>query len=188
MSGGTPQVTNASAFRHRSLGKMVIFFIITLGFYGLWWMHQVNKQVAAGTDENFSPLMRTIGLLIPIINLYFLWKFSMSSEAVVDQMASWSTMRRHLVDCLDAEKEPRTAGTDWERESVDIARRQLVEKVNDALSSYETKGEIAGATGADVSVQVQLSCPECPTRRSLTDAIAVGYVCRDHLGNIRGTE
>jgi len=64
---------------------MVIFFIITLGFYGLWWMHQVNKQVAAGTDENFSPLMRTIGLLIPIINLYFLWKFSMSSEAVVDQ-------------------------------------------------------------------------------------------------------
>jgi len=85
MSGGTPQVTNASAFRHRSLGKMVVFFIITFSFYGLYWMHQVNKQVAAGTDENFSPLLRTIGLLIPLLNLYFIWKFSMSSEAVVDQ-------------------------------------------------------------------------------------------------------
>ena len=64
---------------------MVVFFIITFSFYGLYWMHQVNKQVAAGTDENFSPLLRTIGLLIPLLNLYFIWKFSMSSEAVVDQ-------------------------------------------------------------------------------------------------------
>jgi hypothetical protein len=97
-------------------------------------------------------------------------------------MVSWSTMRRHLVDCLGGEKERQAASSDWERESVRIATEKLTEKVGDALSSYETKGEIAGATEADVSVEVLLSCPECPTRRSLADARRLGYVCEDHLG------
>lgn len=98
-----------------------------------------------------------------------------------EDMVSFSTIRRHLTGCLDAEKERREAETEWERNSVDIATEQLREKVEKALSSHETKGRIQGATRADVSIQVHLSCPECPTRRTLTDALRLGYVCEDHL-------
>lgn len=102
-------------------------------------------------------------------------------EQVADDMVSWSTMRRHLTTCLDGEKAVEPARTDWERESVAIATDQLVEKVEKALSSYETKGEVAGGTDAEVSVQIQLSCPDCPTQRSLAEARRIGYVCRDHM-------
>lgn len=103
-------------------------------------------------------------------------------EQLAADMVSWSTLRRHLTACLDGEKAVGPAETDWERESVAIATDQLVEKVETALSAYETKGTVAGASDADVSVQVQLSCPSCPTRRSLAEARRLGYVCRDHLG------
>lgn len=105
-----------------------------------------------------------------------------NGRQLVDDMVSWSTMRRHLQECLDGEKPDQSAETDWERDSVDIATEQLEEKVRKALSSYENKDRIAGASDAEITVQVQLSCPECPTRRSLADALSLGYVCPDHLG------
>lgn len=101
-------------------------------------------------------------------------------EDVVADTVSWSTTRRHLVDCLGGEKPRQSAETNWERESVDVATDQLVDKVEKALTSYENKGRVAGATDAEVSVQIRLSCPACPTRRSLPEALDLGYVCRDH--------
>jgi len=103
------------------------------------------------------------------------------SRELYDSLVSFSTLRRHLIGCLDGEKETKTAETDWERDSVEIATEQLREKVNKALSSYENKGEITRATESDVSIQIHLSCPECPTRRTLSDALRTGYVCEDHL-------
>lgn len=104
-------------------------------------------------------------------------------QQVSDDMVSFSTIRRHLTDCLDGKKERQQSETNWEETSVEIATDTLLEKVDKALSSYETKEEIAGATEAEVSVQVQLSCPHCPTRRTLNDALRNGYVCEDHLGS-----
>lgn len=100
-----------------------------------------------------------------------------------DDMVSFSTMRRHLTDCLDGEKDRQVSETDWEETSVEIATEKLQEKVEQALSSYETKDEVVGGTEASVSVQIQLSCPHCPTRRTLSDARRLGYVCEDHLGS-----
>lgn len=105
-----------------------------------------------------------------------------NGERIAEDMISWSTMRRHLLNCLGGEKSAQSAETDWERDSVDIATNQLTERVEKALSSYENKDRIDGATEANISVQIHLSCPECPTRRSLSDALKQGYVCKDHLG------
>jgi hypothetical protein len=104
------------------------------------------------------------------------------AQQVRDDMVSFSTMRRHLTDCLDSEKARQEAETDWQRTSVEIATDQLLEKVQKALSSYEHEGRVAGATEAEVSIRVQLSCPHCPTRRSLEDALRHGYVCEEHHG------
>ena len=103
------------------------------------------------------------------------------AEALLEDMVSWSTLRHHLQGCLDAEK-PRPEGrTDWETESVRIATEQAAEKVAEALRSLEAKGDLPNADRAEVSVQVQLSCPVCPVRVSLTEAVRRGYVCPDHL-------
>lgn len=100
--------------------------------------------------------------------------------ALSSDMISWSTLRHHLNDCLDAEKPAPSGDTDWERESVRIARERTAEKVAEALRSLDSKGELPNASRAGVSVQVHLSCPECPVRVPLPEAIGRGYVCPDH--------
>jgi hypothetical protein len=103
------------------------------------------------------------------------------ARSLVDDMVSWSTMRRHLQGCLDAEKAAQEATTEWELRSLDIARSQMASKAVSALKSLATKEELPDAHRADVEVQVKLSCPECPTRVPLEDAVERGYVCSDHF-------
>lgn len=103
------------------------------------------------------------------------------AATLVRDMVSWSTLRHHLQGCLDAEKPLEPATTEWERESVRIAQERTVGKVEEALSSLDSKGQLPGADRVEVTVQVQLTCPECPVRVSLSEAVSRGYICRDHL-------
>lgn len=102
------------------------------------------------------------------------------AEALVDDMVSPRTMHRHLKGCLDAEKAPQEAETDWERESVEMARAQLESKVEKAASALASKGEFLGADDADVEIAVYLSCPECTTRVPFESGRRQGYVCEEH--------
>lgn len=103
------------------------------------------------------------------------------AEAVRDDFVSWGTLRTHLTECLDGEK-PLTEAGDWERDSIEVARSVTKEKVESALSSLETKGELAGVDRTSVTVQIQLRCTACPTRAPLEIALDRGYVCADHAG------
>jgi hypothetical protein len=85
MSGESTQVTDPSAFRKRSLGKQVLFSIVTFMLYWIYWIHITHKQLASGTDAEFSPIGRTIGSFIPIYNLIVMWRTAHDSEAVTDQ-------------------------------------------------------------------------------------------------------
>lgn len=96
-------------------------------------------------------------------------------------LVSWGTIRGHLNDCLGAEKPSPEATTDWERESVERAREHALETVHKALGSLSTKGRVERADEVDVEMPVLLTCPACPTRRPLEEALDRGYVCRDHL-------
>lgn len=104
-----------------------------------------------------------------------------AAGSLVDDMVSWSTMRRHLKSCLEAEKPTPSSRSDWELESINIARDQTEEKTVAALRSLANKQRLPEAHKANVTVQVKLSCPECPTRIPLEDALARGYVCKDHF-------
>lgn len=103
------------------------------------------------------------------------------ADSLVDDMVSWGTMRTHLTECLDGAKE--RAGGDWERDAVGMAVSFAREKVEAALSSLGTKGELAGLDRASVSVQVQVQCEACPTRVPLAVALDRGYVCETHAGD-----
>ncbi|WP_135822284.1 rod-determining factor RdfA [Halostella litorea] len=102
------------------------------------------------------------------------------AEELTSAMISWSTMRHHLKDCLDGSKAPAEASSDWELESVRIAAERTEEKADEALRSLVSKGEIADGDAAEVSVDVQLTCPVCHVRTPLTEAAERGYVCREH--------
>lgn len=102
-------------------------------------------------------------------------------ERLRESLVSWGTMRGHLHDCIGAEKETPRASTDWERASVERAREHALGTVREALSSLSSKGRIERADEADVEMPVLLTCPECPTRRPIEEALDRGYVCRDHL-------
>jgi hypothetical protein len=69
MADDPPEITDPSAFHHGSLGKQVLFTVLTLGIYSLYWWYRTNEQLDAGTSAEISPGLRTIGLLIPIYNL-----------------------------------------------------------------------------------------------------------------------
>ncbi|WP_424004970.1 rod-determining factor RdfA (plasmid) [Haloarcula salina] len=107
---------------------------------------------------------------------------------VVDDMVSWGTMRTHLNDCLDGEKATQSAATDWERDSVETAKDVARNKTESALSSLSTKGQVDGGDDADIEVQIQLGCPDCPTRVPFDVALERGYVCEQHRRQLSSSQ
>lgn len=103
------------------------------------------------------------------------------AEAYLDDTVSWSTVRRHLNECLDGEKPRERSNSGWERKSVRIAREHAAEKVGEAVSSLASRGDLPGGGEAEVDVVVRVSCPVCHVRIPLSDALARGYICADHL-------
>ncbi len=80
MSEESREITDPSAFAHRSLVKQVLFTIITFTLYTIYWWHLLHKQLAKGTNADFNPAWRTVGLFIPIYNFVVMWRDSHDSE------------------------------------------------------------------------------------------------------------
>ena len=72
------QVTDASAFRRGPLGKQIVLFVITLGFYGLYWMYKTADQLDRGTSSDINPIL-------VIVPFYGLWLVAGGAEAVTEQ-------------------------------------------------------------------------------------------------------
>jgi hypothetical protein len=100
------------------------------------------------------------------------------AEAVCRDMVSWGSIATHLKECLGAEKERPADSGDWERRSIDIATDRAAEKAEEALGGLASEGGIS--EDVDVTVQVNLACPECRTRVPLDVALGRGYVCDTH--------
>lgn len=102
-------------------------------------------------------------------------------ERVRSDMVSFSTMREHLNSCLDGEKQVEESESDWERQSLEVAKNITRSKVQEALSSLDTKEVLPEGDKANIEIQVLLSCPECPIRIPVDDAVERGFVCKDHF-------
>lgn len=108
---------------------------------------------------------------------------AIDGEALAADFVSKSSLQRHLTDCLGVEKD--TGGRserDWEAERVDYVRGVVRDSVAGALRSLENRGDLPGATAADVELRVDLRCPECGTRVPFEAARERGFVCEAHLG------
>jgi hypothetical protein len=153
-----------------------------------WFNKRLLKQVydeygrdslGARVDSDYEAL-RSDDQLVREEMVESLSADGIDAERVLEDMVSYGTMRNHLQECLDGDKAPQTAETEWEHESVEMAREVAREKAERALSSLETKGRIDGVESSSIEVQIQLSCESCPTRIPLEVAVKQGYVCEKH--------
>ncbi len=75
-----------SHIKYRNMFVQVILFIITLGIYGIYWFYATyNEMTRANGKTEANGCLWTILLLIPIANLFAVWKHSMEYAEVVDQ-------------------------------------------------------------------------------------------------------
>lgn len=110
------------------------------------------------------------------------------ANSLQQDFVSWSTMRTHLNSCLDGKKEIHESDTDWQRQSIEIAKNILKSKVQEALPSLSNSGKLLGGKDANIDIQVLLSCPDCPTRIPFSDALARGFVCNEHSSAVVTSE
>jgi len=68
----------------RSVVKVLLLSIVTFGLYWLYATHQYHTEFAEEPelDPKFSPVVRTVMLLIPPVNLYALWLFYQDVETL----------------------------------------------------------------------------------------------------------
>lgn len=102
------------------------------------------------------------------------------ADELMRSFVSWSTMGRHLTDCLNATKDTTQAVTDWERNSVDIAQNVLEGKLEKAIRSLTNKGELQDGANSRVTVSVKIGCTHCPRTVPFDTALDRGYVCPVH--------
>jgi len=108
------------------------------------------------------------------------------SEDLRSDLISTATLYRHLTNCLEANKSEKSEKptTDWERDKLEYAKTVVEQSVQESLSSLDTKGKVPGASNATITTEVVVGCPECNTQVGFERALARGYICQDHMGEI----
>jgi hypothetical protein len=79
---------DGNGFTARSIGKTLVLFVVTLGFYGIYWLHQLHKELKVETGADYNPTVRTVGMVIPLYNLYVMWKDSQAIESALGKSAT----------------------------------------------------------------------------------------------------
>ena len=72
--------------KRRNVVLVPILFIITLGIYGLVWFYSTaDEMIRLNKQENENPLMWLIMALIPVVNLFAVWKHSQAVELMTEK-------------------------------------------------------------------------------------------------------
>lgn len=95
---------------------------------------------------------------------------------------AYGVIRKHLKKCLGVEYQ-KPESSEWEQEAIDIASEHAKSRISDAVSSLQSKGEIAAGRDIDVAVTVELECPECRSKVPLQRAMRRGYICNCASGD-----
>lgn len=54
----------------RSVARVIVLYILTLGLYGLYWFYVSREQVTKELGTNDSAGWQTVGLIVPILNFF----------------------------------------------------------------------------------------------------------------------
>lgn len=77
------------AVKKRNIWFVIIVGIITLGIYWVYWFYSTSKEIIELNKIKSNPLLWTIGLFIPIVNLYVLYRYSVEAEKMMKEKTGW---------------------------------------------------------------------------------------------------
>lgn len=63
------------AVKKRNPVFVVVVSFLTMFIYALYWFYQTRGELNDLVKGTTSPLLWTIGLFVPLVNLYVLWKY-----------------------------------------------------------------------------------------------------------------
>ncbi|WP_336000754.1 rod-determining factor RdfA [Halorientalis halophila] len=92
---------------------------------------------------------------------------------------SYGVVRTHLTDCLGLERD--VEATDWEADAIEYTREHATGKLEDAVRSLVSKGNLAACGDVEVHVSFEVECEECHTQVPVERALRRGYITRDAL-------
>ena len=86
-----PEARVTPLVKHRDMLMQVLLFIVTCGLYGIYWFYQTTVEMKElDRDPEVSPGLWTVLLLVPIANIYAMYKYSQLFEDVSDEhMDRW---------------------------------------------------------------------------------------------------
>jgi F0F1-type ATP synthase membrane subunit a len=61
---------------------VIVASFVTFFIYCIYWFYATRKELNELTKQDFSPILWTIGLFVPIVNLYVMWKYCEDVEIV----------------------------------------------------------------------------------------------------------
>lgn len=68
------------AVKKRNPLFVVALSLITFGIYALYWFYVTREELNGLVGGKTSALLWTIGLFVPVVNLYVLWKYCEDTE------------------------------------------------------------------------------------------------------------
>ncbi len=66
--------------KKRGVLFVIALSLITFGIYAIYWFYHTRNELNELTGETTSPILWTIGLFIPFVNFYVLWKYCEAAE------------------------------------------------------------------------------------------------------------
>lgn len=63
------ELTSTFSFK-QPLSHLLLLYVLTFGIYGIYWFYRSWRQIKEHTKATFSPGWRTVGLFIPIYNIW----------------------------------------------------------------------------------------------------------------------
>ena len=79
----------AATVKKRGVWFVILAGFITLGIYWLYWFYSTAKEIIELNKSSSNPLLWTIGLFVPIVNIYVLYRYSVEAEKMMKEKTGW---------------------------------------------------------------------------------------------------
>ncbi|AEN04873.1 hypothetical protein Halar_1116 [halophilic archaeon DL31] len=93
-----------------------------------------------------------------------------------DDFVSYSVVRTHLQDCLDASREPSPPSA-WEPGQLERLEAYAASEATDAVRSLRNKGQLKAVGEVEAVVTIAVACSVCGTSVPVADALAAKRFC-----------
>ncbi len=70
--------------KRRNMWLQVLLFIVTLGLFSIYWFYVTSKEMVEYKKQNESPALWTVLFVLPLVNVYAIYKHGRAVEAVTD--------------------------------------------------------------------------------------------------------